>query len=52
MKTNQEGVLTVSEEGGEVVAIVRKDPATHHNLIYMCKLAGTEEIERLLNHKK
>lgn len=52
MNTNQEGVLTISDENGAVVAIVRKDPATHHNLIYMCQLAGTEEIERLLNHKK
>lgn len=52
MKTEQEGVLTVSEEGGELVAIVRKDPATHHNLVYTVSLAGTEDIERLLNHKK
>lgn len=51
MTTRQEGVLTVSDENGKVVAIVRKDEATHHNLIYVCSLAGMEEIERLLNHK-
>ena len=52
MKTTQEGVLIVSDEDGNAVAIVRKDDATHHNLFYLCQLAGFEDIERLLNHKK
>ncbi len=46
--TNQEGVLTITDDGGEVVAIVRKDEKTHHNLIYTVCLANLGEIERLL----
>ncbi len=52
MNTTAEGVLVIRNEATEIVAIVYKDPKTHHNLIYMCAPAATEEIERLLNHKK
>ncbi len=52
MDTKQEGVLAVSDKKGEVVAIVRKDEKTHHNLVYTCRLASIEEIEGLLNHKE
>ena len=52
MNATQEGVLIVSDDTGVPIAVVCKDAKTRHNLFYTIELADTEEIQRLLNHKK
>lgn len=52
MNTEKEGVFTVCNDRGELVAILRKDPRSKKNLVYRCEEASLEDIERLLKGNK
>ena len=51
MTTKKEGVITVYNESKELVSIMILDEETRHNLVYVVKQAGLEEMEALINAK-
>ena len=48
MQTKQEGIVTVYDDKGALVAIVVKDEASRKNVIYNVSEAGLEDIQALL----
>lgn len=48
IKTGKEGVLTIFNESGELMAIVYKDMKTRKNVFYSVNEMGMEELEHLL----
>jgi hypothetical protein len=52
MKTNIENVLIVSDDSGEMISIVRRDPSSQKNLIFMMTDAKMDDISLLITGNK
>jgi len=50
MKAEQESVITVKDEAGNLIAVVHQNGGSNLK-IYMTKLGNWEDYERLLNTK-
>lgn len=47
LKTNQEGVIVVTDEQDTPRYLIRKDPITHHNLFYTLSETSFDEMEEI-----
>lgn len=47
----KEGVLTITDEYGNLIALVYKDPKSRKNVFYSVSEMGMDEIEFLLKQK-
>lgn len=51
MKPEQIGVISLTNEDGELIAIIKKDPVSRKNIFYSCTEMGFDELEGLFKKK-
>lgn len=52
MTTQEEGLLTILSEKGDLIGVVYKDTRNRKNVFYKCEEMDTEDLKQLLGEDK
>lgn len=50
MKTNEEGVIIITNDQDQMVGFIRKDPISRKNVVYSAEEMGLEEMQSVIKN--